>query len=194
MGVLCIRAEGANGNTVVPPHAARKGPIMATVNHVPENVREFVMRYYSPDPDKRGTIERKPYARFKAACESIPGAPDNDEAIAAIFERYTGLTPMYSFDHDYHTSEWYDKMQQAVAMLTLALDDTYRSVSDLFARSPLRNKIVRAPWDPISYALPDEYNHVRKCFKDMAAQGLIDCLEIETCGKCAIRLYKLKNN
>lgn len=165
---------------------------MATTCNVPESVKNFVMRYYSPDPDKRGTVERRPYTRFKAACQSIPGAPDNDAAIEAIFERFTGLTSTYSFDRDYHDAEWYDKMQQAAAMLTLALDDTYRSVSDLFARSPLRNQCKRAPWDPISYALPDEYNHLRKCFKDMAAQGVIDCLEVRTCYKCAIRLYRLK--
>lgn len=166
---------------------------MATTHTVPENVREFVMRYYSPDPTKRGTVERKPYARFKAACQSIPGAPDNDDAIAAIFERFTGLTPTYSFDHDYHDEKWYDDMGQAAAMLTLALDETYRSVSDLYANSPLFNMYKRDYWIN-SHVLPDRYNHLRKCFKDMAAQGLIDCLEIKTCGKCAIRLYKLKDN
>lgn len=165
---------------------------MATTYNVPENVKNFIMRYYSPDPEKRGTVERKPYARFKVACQSIPGAPDNDAAIEALFERFTGLTPMYSFDHDAHDAEWYDKMQQGAAMLTLALDDTYQSVSDLFAHSPLRNQRKRAPWEPISYALPEEYNHLRKCFRDMAAQGIIDCLEVKTCSKCAIRLYRLK--
>lgn len=165
---------------------------MATTYNVPENVKNFVMRYYSPDPEKRGTVERKLYARFKAACQSIPGAPDNNAAIEALFKSFTGLTPTYSFDHDYHDAEWYGKMQQGAAMLTLALDDTYRSVSDLFARSPLYNQCKYASWEHISYALPDKYNHLRKCFKDMAAQGIIDCLEIKTCGKCAIRLYKLK--
>lgn len=160
--------------------------------HVPDAVVQFVTRYYEPDPEKRGTVERKPYARFKAACKSIPGAPDNDAAIEALFERFTGLTPTYSFDHDTHDADWYEDMQQAAAMLTLALDNTYRSVSDLFALSPLHNKVVRAPWSTASYALPEKYNHLRKCFKDMAAQGIIDCLEVKTCRKCAIRLYKLK--
>lgn len=164
---------------------------MATTYNVPENVKDFIMRYYSPDSEKRGTVERKPYARFKAACQSIPGAPDNDAAIEVLFERFTGLTPTYSFDHNYD-ADWYDEMQQAATMLTLALDNTYRSVSDLFACSPLRNQCVRASWEHISYALPGKYDHLRKCFKDMAAQGIIDCLEVKTCGKCAIRLYRLK--
>ena len=167
---------------------------MATVNHVPENVREFVMRYYSPDPAKRGTIERKPWKRFKNASKSVGFAVTDDSVLASLFEEFTGLTPMYSFNRDSHDEEWYDNMQQAAAMLTLALDDTYRSVSDLYANSPLFNKYRR----PYVYGnlctLPDKYNHLRKCFKDMAAQGVIDCLEIKTCGKCAIRLYKLKNN
>lgn len=167
---------------------------MATTCNVPESVKNFVMRYYSPDPDKRGTVERKPYTRFKAACQSIPGAPDNDAAIEAIFERFTGLTSTYSFDRDYHDAEWYDKMQLAAAYLTLALDETYRSVSDLFASSPLFNKCLQdhGYYYRNMHVLPDEYNHLRKCFKDMAAQGIIDCLEVRTCGKCAIRLYRLK--
>lgn len=165
---------------------------MATINNVPESVKNFVMRYYSPDPEKRRTVERKPYARFKAACASIPGAPDNDAAIEALFERFTGLTPTYSFDHDAHDADWYEDMQQAAAYLTLALDDTYRSVSDLYAISPLRNKYASAYYYLNPCALPEKYDHLRKCFKDMAAQGIIDCLEVKTCGKCAIRLYKLK--
>lgn len=165
---------------------------MATTYNVPESVKNFVMRYYSPDPEKRGTVERKPYARFKAACQSIPGAPDNDAAIEALFERFTGLTPTYSFDHDAHDADWYEDMQQAAACLTLALDDTYRSVSDLYAISPLRNEYARAYYYLNPCTLPKTYNHLRKCFKDMAAQGIIDCLEVKTCGKCAIRLYKLK--
>lgn len=166
---------------------------MATTYNVPESVKNFVMRYYSPDPAKRGTVERKPYTRFKAACQSVPGAPDNDAAIEALFERFTGLTPMYSFNHDCrHDAEWYDKQRRAAAMLTFALDYTYRSVSDLYLRSPLRDNYWKQHHVFITHALPDEYNHLRKCFKDMAAQGIIDCLEIKTCGKCAIRLYRLK--
>lgn len=159
--------------------------------YVPDSVAQFVNRYYSPDPTKRGTVERKPYTRFKTACQSIPGSPDNDAAIEALFERFTGLTPTYSFDHDVHDANWYEDMQRAAAMLTLALDDTYRSVSDLYTNSPLYNMYKRDYWIS-SHVLPDRYNHLRKCFKDMAAQGVIDCLEIKTCGKCAIRLYKLK--
>lgn len=166
---------------------------MATVNHVPKNVREFVMRYYSPDPTKRGTVERKPWKRFKNASKNVGFAVTDDSVLASLFEEFTGLTPMYSFDHDYHDAKWYDDMGQAAAMLTLALDDTYRSVSDLYTNSPLFNMYKRDYWIN-SHVLPDRYNHLRKCFKDMAAQGVIDCLEIKTCGKCAIRLYKLKNN
>lgn len=159
--------------------------------HVPDNVAKFVTRYYEPDPEKRGTVERKPYTRFKAACQSIPGSPDNDAAIEALFERFTGLTPTYSFDHDAHDADWYEDMRQAAAMLTLALDDTYRSVSDLYQRSSPAN-INKRKWWKNSNAMPDTYNHLRKCFKDMAAAGIIDCLEVKTCGKCHIRLYKLK--
>lgn len=165
---------------------------MATTYNVPENVKNFVMRYYSPDPEKRGTVERKAWKRFKDASKHIGFAVTDDSILASLFEDFTGLTPTYSFDHDAHDEQWYEDMQQAAAYLTLALDDTYRSVSDLFALSPLRNKYARAYYYLNPCTLPKKYNHLRKCFKDMAAQGIIDCLEVKTCGKCAIRLYKLK--
>lgn len=167
---------------------------MATTYNVPKNVKNFVMRYYSPDPEKRGTVERKAWKRFKDVSKNLGFAVTDDSILAALFEDFTGLTPTYSSDHDAHDADWYEDMQQAAAMLTLALDDTYQSVSDLFAHSPLYNQCKYASWEHISYALPDKYDHLRKCFKDMAAQGIIDCLEVKTCGKCAIRLYKLKED
>lgn len=46
-------------------------------------------------------------------------------------------------------------------------------------------ELTGAPFEPTG--------SLRKCFKAMAAAGIVGCVEVKTCGKCHIRLYYLND-
>lgn len=143
-----------------------------------EQVHEFIKNYYITE---EGEVERKSYKRFKAAMPEEMG----EDAIKTAYTAFTGDTPTYNLHADmaeWKREDYKNKAHRIADALThdpMSFTDMYNAV---FGAYKYR---VSAPTEPT--------DSLRRCFKNMAAAGIIGCMEIKTCGKCHIRLYYLND-
>ena len=134
---------------------------------------KFIYDYYDVVNDMK--IERKDFRRFR---EAMPSDMD-DAAIEDAYTAFSGESPYY--------------------------DNTGSSMVPWRAeeRECRAHRIINVlTHDPISFAelvndacIPifDTDESILECFEAMAAEGIIGCMEIKTCGKCHIRLYYLND-
>lgn len=121
--------------------------------------------------------ERRSFTKFKESCATIPGAPDNEAAIRALYQRYEGKTPTYVA---YRLTPEYRETNLPIAGAAIsALCNTPLSVTDLVTKGTGK----RRPNSRYSDRC------IRKLFKKLADANIVDCLEIHTCGRTCIRLY-----
>lgn len=140
-----------------------------------QTAHEFIKNYY--DVEKNNVVcERKSFTRF---CEAMPLGLDREQ-IENAYTAFSGLPPRYNKNlggiDPWRTEQYKNKANLIVD--TLTHDPT--SFTDLY----------NAAFGAYNTESTDS---LRKCFKAMAATGVIGCMEIKTCGKCHIRLYYLND-
>lgn len=137
-----------------------------------QTAHEFVSNYY--DVENGMEIERKSFIRFRDAMSSDM----DDAAIENAYTAFSGKSPRYNSKKSNFFEPWQVENYKVVAhRIVDALTHNPTSFTDLVtnANAPI--------WMSDS--------SLRKCFKEMAAEGFVGCMEIKTCGKCHIRLYYL---
>lgn len=79
-----------------------------------------------------------------------------------------------------------EQYQKDANRIVDALTHDPTSFTDLYNKAGL---------NPFGYSAAPMHgtDSLRKCFKAMAAAGVVGCMEIKTCGKCHIRLYYLND-
>ena len=146
-----------------------------------QTAHEFISNYY--DMEKSAQMcERKSFIRFR---DAMPLDMD-DNAIEDAYTAFTGKSPRY----DKATTSMEPWRAQALKhhanSIVDALTHDPTSLTDLF------NKAELNPFGNNSAPIPAPTS-LRKCFKAMAAAGVVGCVEVKTCGKCHIRLYYLND-
>lgn len=149
-----------------------------------QTAHEFVTNYYDVEKGSE-TCERKSFIRF---CDAMPLGLDREQ-IEQAYMAFSGKSPRYnkaaSSMEPWRAEEYKSKANRIVDALTH--DPT--SFTDLYNMAFSAHKTYfygsSAPIEPTG--------SLRKCFKAMAAAGIIGCMEIKTCGKCHIRLYYLND-
>lgn len=147
-----------------------------------QTAHEFVSNYYDVENGVE-TRERKSFIRFRKAMPL-----DMDEtAIENAYTAFSGKSPRYTASsmEPWRAEDYKSKADRIVDALTH--DPT--SFTDLYNKACSTHKAYfyrsSAPTEPT--------DSLRKCFKAMAAVGVVGCMEIKTCGKCHIRLYYLND-
>lgn len=138
---------------------------------------EFINEFFKQDAAR--PVERKDFKRFKAAFPE--GTPNLEE----IYFKYSGESATYQPHRPYSQGELDSFRSQAIDMVMRLTHDP-KSFTDLYGLRDKWQNITRpASWTP-------GVNLVRDCFWKMGYHGLIGMMEIETCGRVAIRLYYAK--
>ena len=145
-----------------------------------QTVHEFVSSYYDVEKGSE-TCERKSFVRFRKAMP-LDMHPD---AIEVAYTAFSGKSPRYNkaaTSMEPWRAEQYKKDAHCIVN---ALTHNPTSFTDLYNKAGL---------NPFGYSVAStRYASLRKCFKAMAAAGIVGCMEIKTCGKCHIRLYYLND-
>lgn len=150
-----------------------------------QTAHEFVTNYY--DVKNGNTVyERKSFIRFR---DSLPLGLVSESQIENAYKAFTGKSPRYnkaaSSMEPWRAEEYKSDANRIVDALTH--DPT--SFTDLYNKAGLNRY---AKYNPNSAPM-DSCHSLRKCFKTMAAAGIVGCVEVKTCGKCHIRLYYLND-
>lgn len=140
-----------------------------------QTAHEFVSSYYDVEKGVE-TCERKSFIRFR---DAMPLGLDAEQ-VENAYRAFSGKSPRYnktpSTMEPWRAEEYKSKANRIVDALTH--DPT--SFADLATKAHMSTR--REP-----------NGSLRRCFKAMAAAGVIGCVEIKTCGKCFIRLYYLND-
>lgn len=139
-----------------------------------QTAHEFVSNYYDVENGTE-TCERKSFVRFR---DAMPLGLDAEQ-VENAYMAFSGKSPRYNKTatsmEPWRAEEYKNKANRIVDALTH--DPT--SFTDLATKAYIPTRE------------PD--GSLRKCFKAMAAAGIVGCMEIRTCGKCHIRLYYLND-
>ena len=143
-----------------------------------EQIHDFIRKYFTVRSEQ---VERKSWVRFKNAAAATNGVSCDVHTLAALFKAYTGNNPSYELGKGVNEQRREECMNKCFKIAD-ALTHDPTSFTDLY-NNGLAHK-----------GAPDENDGtMRKCFKAMAAAGVIGCVEVKTCGKCCIRLYYLND-
>ena len=146
-----------------------------------QTAHEFVSNYYDVEKGSE-TCERKSFIRFRKAMPL-----DMDEtAIENAYTAFSGKSPRYNKAANSMEPWRAEEYKKDANRIVDALTHNPMSFSDLYNKTGL---------NPLGYNHAPLYycSSLRKCFKAMAAAGIIGCVEVKTCGKCHIRLYYLND-
>ena len=149
-----------------------------------QTAHEFVSSYYDVEKGME-TCERKSFIRFR---DAMPLELDAEQ-VENAYMAFSGKSPRYNktaISMGPSRAERY-KSEANRIVDTLTHDPT--SFTDLYNKAGL-NPFTKYYQD---IAPIDSCYSLRKCFKAMAAAGIIGCVEVKTCGKCHIRLYYLND-
>lgn len=141
-----------------------------------QTANDFISKYY--DVNKGIEVcERKSFVRFR---DAMPLGLDREQ-IEQAYTAFSGKSPRYNKAASpmapWRIEEYKNKANRIIAD---ALTHDPTSFTDLATKAHI------SICDPADGSL-------RKCFKAMAAAGVIGCVEVKTCGKCHIRLYYLND-
>lgn len=163
-------------------------------------VKSFIRAYFEHE-DEGGEpqrFERKGYKVFKARVAALDGkAGGSDlsvtpEGLAALYELVTGKSATYERE-PFVFNPRPENVTRALEHVTLwayeMLDSYPQSVTDLCERG----KSSRGADDYTAlrkyYGRGDNYAPIRDCFREMGKRGLVGMHEVNTCGRCHIRVY-----
>lgn len=143
---------------------------------------EFVSNYYDLEKGLK-LYERKSFLRFRDAMPLELSASQIENAYTAI----TGKSPRYIKNFNNMEPWKVERYQNAITRVIDMLNSTPTSFTDLFVAAGLDKTSSR-------YHIPmHSTESLRKCFKAMADAGVIECIEVRTCGKCHIRMYYIND-
>lgn len=141
-----------------------------------EQIYDFISKYY--DVNKGIDVcERKSFVRFR---DAMPLGLDSEQ-IEQAYTAFSGKSPRYNKAAS-SMEPW--RIEDYKSKANRIIDDALMHYPTSF--TDLATKADIPIYDPADSSL-------RKCFKAMAAAGVIGCVEVKTCGKCHIRLYYLND-
>ena len=146
-----------------------------------QTAHEFVTSYY--DVEKGNTVcERKSFVRFY---DAMPLGLDREQ-IEQAYTAFSGKSPRYNKAASSMEPWRAEQYKKDAHRIVDALTHDPTSFTDLYNKAGL---------NPFGYSAAPMHgtDSLRKCFKAMAAAGVVGCMEIKTCGKCHIRLYYLND-
>lgn len=141
-----------------------------------EQIHDFISRYYDVNKDL-DVCERKSFVRFR---DAMPLGLDSEQ-IEQAYMAFSGKSPRYNKAAS-SMEPW--RIEDYKSKANRIIDDAL--THDPISFTDLATKAHIPIYDPADGSL-------RKCFKAMAAAGVIGCVEVKTCGKCHIRLYYLND-
>lgn len=146
-----------------------------------QTAHEFVTNYYDVEKGSE-TCERKSFVRFRKAMP-LDMHPD---AIEVAYTAFSGKSPRYNKAASSMEPWRAEEYKRDANRIVDALTHDPTSFTDLYNKAGL---------NPFGYSHAPMHGttSLRKCFKAMAAAGIIGCVEVKTCGKCCIRLYYLND-
>lgn len=146
-----------------------------------QTAHEFVSNYYDVEKGMK-TCERKSFIRF---CDAMPLGLDREQ-IEAAYTAFSGKSPRYNKSATSMEPWRAEQYKKDAHRIVDALTHDPTSFTDLYNKAGL---------NPFGYSVAPNHGtaSLRKCFKAMAAAGIIGCVEVKTCGKCHIRLYYLND-
>lgn len=149
-----------------------------------QTAHEFVSNYYDVEKGVE-TCERKSFVRFR---DAMPLGLDAEQ-VENAYRAFSGKSPRYNKTatsmEPWRTEQYKNEANRIVDALT----HNPTSLTDLYNKAGL-NPLTKYGH---STAIMGACSSLRKCFKAMAAAGIVGCMEIRTCGKCHIRLYYLND-
>lgn len=141
-----------------------------------QTANDFISKYYHVNKGIE-VCERKSFVRFR---DAMPLGLDREQ-IEQAYTAFSGKSPRYNKAASpmglWRIEEYKNKANR---IITDALTHDPTSFTDLATKAHISTD------DPADGSL-------RRCFKAMAAAGVIGCVEVKTCGKCHIRLYYLND-
>lgn len=145
-----------------------------------QTAHEFVSSYYDVENGTE-TCERKSFIRFR---DAMPLGLDAEQ-VENAYMAFSGKSPRYNKTATSMEPWRAEQYKSEANRIVDALTHDPTSFTDLYNKAGL---------NPFGYSVaPTRCHSLRKCFKAMAAAGIVGCMEIKTCGKCHIRLYYLND-
>lgn len=149
-----------------------------------QTAHEFVSSYYDVENGVE-TCERKSFIRFR---DAMPLGLDAEQ-VENAYRAFSGKSPRYNKAATSMEPWRAEEYKNAANRIVDALTHDPTSFTDLYNKAGLNPYGMYYPNTAPRYGC----HSLRKCFKAMAAAGIVGCVEIQTCGKCHIRLYYLND-
>lgn len=149
-----------------------------------QTAHEFVSNYYDVEKGTE-TCERKSFIRFR---DAMPLGLDAEQ-VENAYMAFSGKSPRYNKAATSMEPWRAEQYKSEANRIVDALTHDPTSFTDLYNKAGLN---PYAKYNPDSAPM-NGCRSLRKCFKAMAAAGIVGCMEIKTCGKCHIRLYYLND-
>ena len=143
------------------------------------SIIKFIDTFFEDRSRKKA---RKEFKRFR---DVMPDGMEPQE-IEAMYKAFSGKPAFYGKECFYSPEELADAKSIVLDMLQY-IDGEPTSFADIYIKYlekrgfniRFMNALPRIPYEPM----------LRRCFKELATNNLIRCIEVKTCGKVAIRLY-----
>lgn len=140
-------------------------------------INEFVNTFFENRSDKA------PYAEYVRFRKAMPKSM-NPQEIEALYERFA-KHPAYYEKQSFYSAEELEEAKNILFDMLSLLDSEPTSFTDIYQKyQNIHN--FRGFFAPSH--IPYD-NMLRRCFKELAARKMVQCIEVRTCGKVAIRLY-----
>lgn len=153
---------------------------MASYKNVTDEMEQVIRDYLSHN----GTVcEYADVQRVREVLELTQGGKVSDDYVHEVFCKVTGYRSATYVRGGavFHSDR---ELTNMVMRLVNAMDDEFASLTDIAKRAGL----AHTAWD---LTLRDFPQSVTKCVQYLAEHKYIEGLEIKTCGKVAIRLYRV---
>lgn len=139
-------------------------------------INEFVNTFFENRSDKA------PYAEYLRFRRAMPATMQPQE-IEAIYESFA-KHPAYYEKPSTYSDEDLLRAKNILFDLLSVLNNEPTSFTDIYCKYLKMPNFYKLTSDPLPYD-----NILRRCFKELAQLKMIQCIEVKTCGKVAIRLY-----
>lgn len=153
---------------------------MANYKNVTDEMEQVIRDYLSHN----GTVcEYADVQRVREVLELTQDGKVSDSYVYEVFCKVTGhRSATYVRGGAFHTDR---ELTNMVMRLVNAMDNEFASLTDIAKRVGL----AHTGWDLTQRDFPQS---VAKCVQYLAEHKYIEGLEIKTCGKVAIRLYRVR--
>lgn len=159
-------------------------------------VKNFIHAYFEHELEKAEPefVERKRYNVFKRRMRAgaIEGLTVSKEQLQALYTLATGESATYVREPIIPNPrpENVTRALEDIALRAYDMLDSYpQSVTDICEKA--KSCELRDCFADLRgyYWGGDKYRPIRDCFREMAKRGLVGMHEVNTCGRCHIRVY-----